>query len=177
MAGIEAFNQHNPTKARALAAEAGYKGEPIRLLTTTQYDYYYNMALVGTEEWKQAGFNIDMQVVDWGTLLSRRNNPALYEMSTVGAPFLAEPSLTFTAGSERPGWWSSEAKDRVVGAFNAETDPVKRAAMFDEVQRLIYSEVPYIKVGDYSVLRAQSRRLRGVTQGAWPYFWNASVEN
>lgn len=176
IAGIEAFNQNNPAKARELAAKAGYKGEPIRLLTTTQFDYYYNMALVATEAWTKAGFNIDMQVVDWGTLLARRNNPALYEMSTVGAPFLAEPSLTFTAGSERPGWWSSEAKDRIVGAFNAETDPVKRAAMFDEVQKLIYTEVPYIKVGDYNVLRAQARRLQGVKQSAWIYFWNAWVD-
>lgn len=174
--GIEAFNQNNPAKARELAAKAGYKGEPIRFLTTTQFDHFYKIALVATETWRKAGFNIDLQVVDWGTLLTRRNNPALYEMSTVGAPFLAEPSLTFTAGSERPGWWSSEAKDRVVGAFNAESDPAKRAAMFGEVQKLIYAEVPYIKVGDYNVLRAKSNRLQGVIPSSWSYFWNAWVD-
>ncbi len=176
MEGAEAYNQKNPAKARQLAAEAGYKGEPIRLLTTTQFDFYYNMALVATEQWKKAGFNIDMQVLDWATLLARRNNPALYEMSTVGAPFLAEPSLTFTAGSERPGFWSSEAKDRIVGAFNAEMDMAKRTAMWPEVQKLIYTEVPYIKVGDQGTLRATSSRLKGIQPGAWSYFWDAWVE-
>ena len=176
-AGTDAYNQNNPAKARQLAAQAGYKGQPIRLLTTTQFDYYYNMALVGTEAWTNAGFNIDMQVVDWGTLLSRRNNPSLYEMCTVGAPFLAEPSLTFTAGAERPGWWSSPAKDRIVGAFNAEMDAEKRRAMFDDVQRLIYTEVPYIKVGDYNVVRAQSKRLHGVAPGSWSFFWGAWVDS
>jgi len=152
-AGAEAYNQKNPARARQLAAEAGYKGEPVRLLTTQVFEHFYNMALVGTEQWKKAGFNIDMQVMDWGTLLARRNNPALYEMSTVGAPFLAEPSLTFTAGSERPGFWSSEAKDRIVGAFNAEMDMAKRTAMWPDVQRLIYTEVPFIKVGDQGAVR------------------------
>ena len=172
----EAYNQKNATRARQLAAEAGYKGEPIRLLTTTQFDYYYNMALVGAEQWKKAGFNIDLQVLDWATLLARRNNPALYEMSTVGAPFLAEPSLTFTAGAERPGFWSSEAKDRIVGAFNAEMDTAKRTALWADVQALIYTEVPYIKVGDQGTLRAKSARLKSVKPGAWSFFWDAWVE-
>ena len=172
----EAYNQKNPAKARQLAAEAGYKGEPIRLLTTQVFEYYYNMALVASEQWKKAGFNIDVQVMDWGTLLARRNNPALYEMSTVGAPFLAEPSLTFTAGSERPGFWSSDAKDRIVGAFNAEMDTARRTAMWADVQALIYTEVPYIKVGDQGTVRAVSTRLKGIKPGAWSYFWGAWVE-
>ena len=175
-AGAEAYNQKNPAKARQLAAEAGYKGEPIRLLTTQVFEHYYNMALVATEQWKKAGFNIDMQVMDWGTLLARRNNPALYELSTVGAPFLAEPSLIFTAGGERPGFWNSEAKGRIVGAFNAEMDADKRTAMWPEVQRLIYTEVPYIKVGDQGAVRAVSKQLKGVKPGAWAYFWEAWVE-
>jgi peptide/nickel transport system substrate-binding protein len=175
-AGAQAYNQKNPTRARQLAAEAGYKGEPIRLLTTQVFEHYYNMALVATEQWKKAGFNIDMQVMDWGTLLARRNNPALYELSTVGAPFLAEPSLIFTAGGERPGFWNSEEKDRIVGAFNAEMDADKRTAMWPEVQRLIYTEVPYIKVGDQGAVRAVSKQLKGLKPGAWAYFWEAWVE-
>ena len=172
----EAYNQKNPAKARQLADEAGYKGEPIRLLTTQVFEYYYNMALVASEQWKKAGFNIDVQVMDWGTLLARRNNPVLSEMSTLGAPFLPEPSLTFTAGSERPGFWPSDAKDRIVGAFNAEMDTAKRTAMWADVQALIHTEVPYSKVGDQGTVRAVSTRLKDIKPGAWSYFWSAWVE-
>ena len=37
----------------------GYKGEPVRILTSRQYDFHYNMALIMAEQLKRAGFKAD----------------------------------------------------------------------------------------------------------------------
>ena len=67
-------------QAAALVAAAKYDGTPIRILTSQQYDFHYRMALVMAEKLKAAGFKVDMQVVDWATLIQRRNDPALWDI-------------------------------------------------------------------------------------------------
>ena len=56
-----AYNERDPKKAKAMAEQAGYKGEPIRILTSRQYDFHYNMALIMAEQLKRAGFKAELQ--------------------------------------------------------------------------------------------------------------------
>ena len=74
-AGTEGYSQNNPTKAKALAKEAGYKGEPIRYMVTTSYSDHYAASVVLTKQLKDAGFNIDLQIYDWATLVSDARSP------------------------------------------------------------------------------------------------------
>ncbi len=170
------YNLNDPEKAKALAAKAGYKGEPIRLLTSTQYEFHYKMALVAVEQMQAAGLNVDMQVNDWATLVQRRNEPGLWEIYITHSPFLPEPTLTIAGSDSAPGWWSTEAKHKVLAAFNAESDPAKREKLWDDVQQLLFTEVPAIKIGDFNALSARSSRLKGFQPAAWPHFWNAWIE-
>jgi peptide/nickel transport system substrate-binding protein len=75
-----------------------------------------------------------------------------------------------------PGWWSTDAKHKAVEAFNAESDPAKRAKLYEDVQKVIYDEAPIYKVGDFNALAAQAPELKGVTPAPWPFFWNAWLE-
>ena len=66
-AGKETYNQKNPAAAKKLLAEAGYKGEPVVLLTNKDYPAMYNSALVMAEQMKAVGINAVLKVVDWPT--------------------------------------------------------------------------------------------------------------
>ena len=80
-AGTESFPQKgDPDKARQLAAAAGYKGEPIRFMVSSSYPLHYDTGQVFDRQLKAAGFNIDMQVYDWATLVNRRSDPKLWDM-------------------------------------------------------------------------------------------------
>ena len=68
------------------------------------------------------------------------------------------------------------ARKAAVDAFNTESDPQKRVALWADVQKAIYDETPSIKIGDFNALSAQSPKLDGVTPAPWPYFWNASSQ-
>lgn len=175
-AGTEgAYNVADPAAAAALLAEAGYDGSPLRILTSRQYEFHYKMAQVAAEYLKLAGFTVELDVVDWATLTQRRADPALWDIYITHSPFLPEPALIGMLSTSAPGNWDTPARAAAVDAFNAESDPAQRAVLWAEVQKVIYEEVPFIKIGNFNSLAVISKKLGGVTAAPWPYFWNASI--
>jgi peptide/nickel transport system substrate-binding protein len=173
-AGAEAYaGGGDPEAAQQLAEEAGYDGQPIRIMVSKQYDFHFKMAQVAAEYMRAAGFEVDLQVLDWATLLERRNDASLWEIFFTHGPILPEPTLYSFMNNNAPPWWSTPARDKAVAAFNAEPDPAKRAAMWGELQGLIYQEVPVIRVGNFNSLGVRSSTLEGLQPAVWPFFWNA----
>jgi peptide/nickel transport system substrate-binding protein len=175
-AGTKPYNQGDAEKAAASAKKAGYDGSPIRILTSRQYEFHYKMAQVAAEYLKAAGLKVDLQVVDWATLVQRRAEPAVWDIFITHSPFLPEPALIAPLPDTYPGWWASETKNKLLTALNTEMDQKKRVAIWADLQKLIYEEVPFYKVGDFNALTAKAPRLQGFTASPWPYFWNASLK-
>jgi len=152
-AGGESYNQRDADKARSMAEAAGYKGEPVRVLTSRQYDFHYKMALVMAEQLKRAGFKPDLQVVDWATLVQRRNDSSLWDIYVTHSGLLPEPMLSLPQlGDGAPGWRSTPAKQAALQEFNHITVPAKRGAGWAKVQQVVYDEVPYMNLGKFSSL-------------------------
>lgn len=176
-AGTERYNQRNAKLAKEAAEKAGYKGEPIRVLTSRQYDFHYNMALLMAEQLKRAGFKVELNVVDWATLVQRRNDPKLWDIYITHSGQFPEPMLSPPQlGDGAPGWWGSPAKQAALAAFNREADPAKRAALWGKVQEVVYTEVPYLNVGKFNSLSARSPALDNYQPATWPFFWNAKIK-
>ncbi len=176
-AGAEKYNQRNARLAKELAEKAGYKGEAIRVLTSRQYDFHYNMALLMAEQFKRAGLKAELVVVDWATLVQRRGEPKLWDLYITHSGQFPEPMLSPPQlGEGAPGWWSSPAKTAALEAFNREADPVKRGQLWAKVQQVVYEEVPYVNVGKFASLSARSPALQNYQPAAWPFFWNTSVK-
>jgi len=176
-AGTAAYNQRNAVQAKAAAEKAGYKGEAVRVLTSRQYDFHYNMALLMAEQLKRAGFKVDLNVVDWATLVQRRNDAKLWDIYITHSPQFPEPMLSPPQlGEGAPGWWSTPAKQAALAALNAETNAAKRATLWGKVQALVYDEVPYIVVGKFSSLSARAPGLDGYQPATWPFFWNVKLK-
>ncbi|MBK3745200.1 ABC transporter substrate-binding protein [Paraburkholderia aspalathi] len=175
-AGLDGYNQADPEGAAKLLKEAGYDGSPVRILTSRQYEFHYKMAQVFAEYLKQAGFTVDMQVVDWATLTQRRADPALFDVFLTHYPFLAEPALILNLADTAPGWWSTDTKNALLDQFNTENDPLRRAEIFSQIQELVSKEVPFYKVGDFNSVSALSPELKDYKLSPWPYFWNTWIE-
>jgi peptide/nickel transport system substrate-binding protein len=176
MAGAKLYDNNNQKGAKEMAAKAGYDGKPLRILASRQYGFHYNMALVLNEQLKKAGFKTDLQVVDWATLIQRRADPKLWELFISHSNIQPEPMLSppqFSSGA--PGWWETDAKKKVLGAFNSAVDPTERSKLWGPVQELVYEEVPFLRVGNFNSLSARSTRLEGVVPMNWPFFWNTSL--
>ena len=176
-AGIENYAQNDPEKAAGYLESAGYDGTPLRILTSHQYEFHFKMAEVAKINLEAAGFTVDMQVVDWATLGQRRNVPELWDIYITHSPFLPEPTLTsLYSPTSRLGWIDAD-KDAVLNDLASETDPARRVELFAELQRHVYEQAPFYKVGGFNALMGKSRSLDGVTRTPWPFFWNATISN
>jgi peptide/nickel transport system substrate-binding protein len=54
------WNERNKEKAKRLLQEAGYKGEPFRFMTSQEYKWMYDFALITKQQLEDVGFNIDL---------------------------------------------------------------------------------------------------------------------
>ncbi|MGB5808104.1 ABC transporter substrate-binding protein [Castellaniella sp.] len=175
-AGAALYNQKNPKLSKEQAGKAGYKDEPVRIMVSRQYEFHYNMALVMAEHLKRAGFKTDLMVVDWATLVQRRNDPKLWDIYVTHSGLFPEPMLSPPQlGEGAPGWWETDTKKAVLAAFNSEPDVAKRGPLWGPVQELVYQEVPFVEVGRFNGLSARSAKLQGYTPATWPFFWNTSL--
>ncbi len=84
---LSGFYPYDPTRARALLAEAGYgPGNPLRFTFTLAAPYPYERRLgeVIAGQLAQIGVQARLEVVEWATWLSRVFRGADYQMTIIG---------------------------------------------------------------------------------------------
>ena len=114
-----------------------------------------------------------VQVLDWATLVQRRNKPELWDLFSTGFGFTPDPALATALQCNWPGWWCNEDKERLVADLIRETDPRKRKAMVERIQAIFYEDVGRLKLGDYFTLDIVRKDVRGFRSGPFLFFWNA----
>jgi peptide/nickel transport system substrate-binding protein len=169
------YNQGNTDKAAALLKQAGYKGEPIRILTSTQYDYQYKTAQVIEANLTEAGFKIELVVTDWATILQRRQKPDQWEAFVTGHGVVPEPSSITIFNPSYPGWWDTPDKHALMDQFTTESDPARRVPIWRKLQAQYYVDVPTVKVGAGFTTFGASKKMTGYYPGIWPCFWNTRL--
>ena len=162
-AGEEFYNVNDPDLAKAKLQEAGYDGTPLRFLTTQEYSYMYGEAIVAQQQLEAVGITVDLQVVDWATVLERRAIPEEWDMFGTGHGFVPDPSQISYVGqmNQYPGWWSSESSLELAAELLAESDFDTRKGTFEQIQEAHYTEIPAIKIGDSSNVSFRSEAVGG----------------
>ena len=127
---------------------------------------------------KKAGFNIDFQIFDWATLVARRVQPKLWDIFQTAHGFVPDPILYTLMSDADPGWWTTDKKTRLTNEFTQAIDPKQRKAIWDQIQALIYEEVPICKTGDQFTYNIYSPKVQGIgaTQLIWPKLWGVSFK-
>ena len=177
-AGTEAYSQHDPEAAKALAKEAGYDGTPIRLLVSTNYQAHYDEATVFTQQLAQAGINVQMIVVDWATLLKMRGQSEQWDIFVTHHGFQPDPALFTFMNATYPGWWNTPEINALREELSVSVTPEARKAVWEKVQALFYEQVPAMKVGDAYAYDIASPKVKGFAKSAdyRPRFWGLSFE-
>jgi peptide/nickel transport system substrate-binding protein len=174
--GKDVYNRPDREKAKRLMREAGYKGEPIRWMATQFYDWMYKSALAAKQQLEDVGFTVDLQVLEWATVVQRRNDPKLYDVFTTGIGFQTDPAQLPFLGCEWPGWTCDGKLDALMARFTGETDFTRRSATWAEIQRWFWDEVPVAKLGDFFTLRIKQKSVVGYANRYRPFFWNVGLK-
>lgn len=173
-AGTENFSRNDIEGAKSMAKAAGYDGEPIKFMVSTNYPFHYDQAVVYTKQLAQAGFNIDLQVYDWATLIKKRAQPDQWDLFFTHHGFVPDPILISVMNDKYPGWWTTAEKADLTAKFTASSDPGERKKIWDDIQETIYQQVPTMKTGDIYNYNIASPELKGLADATliWPHFWN-----
>ncbi|MCL6640508.1 MAG: glutamine synthetase beta-grasp domain-containing protein [Candidatus Rokubacteria bacterium] len=176
----------DPERARQLLKESGYDGSPVVLMDPTDIALLHGATLVARELLARVGFNVDLQAMDWSTLVARRakKEPVkeggwnLFHTWAISADTMTPAVNSAIAGTcERAwfGWYCSEAMERLRSEFARTTDQARRKQLAEEIQRLAFDEVPYVPWGQWVLPSAHRKNVRGVLQFGAQLLWNIAV--
>jgi peptide/nickel transport system substrate-binding protein len=176
-AGIDAYNRNDPQAARQMLEAAGYDGQPVRILTSRQYDFLYKISLIAAQQAEAAGFTVDLQVVEWATLVERRQQPGQYDFFvTYNSMSPAPPLYQLWLFEYWPGWWKNAEKDQLLEEYNQAVDHESQVQVWQEIQETIWEEVPIIKIGDFYGYAIATPDVEGLQPIYTMPFWNVSIE-
>jgi peptide/nickel transport system substrate-binding protein len=165
-------------RARQLVKEAGYDGSPVIVLHATDSTVTHTFSLVAEEMMRSIGLKVDPQSMDWGTLTARRASKtgwSLFISSPTGADAL-DPigHLGLRANCEKAwfGWPCDEQIEALRTEFSLVSDMDQRRRIARAVQLRALEVVPYVPLGQFSLVRGVSTRVSGLLNAAVPVYWN-----
>jgi peptide/nickel transport system substrate-binding protein len=176
-AGEELYNIGDPDLAAEHLEEAGYDGEEVRVITTQEYMDMYNTAILLEQQLEDAGMNVNVQVFDWATLLETRGNMEAWDIAITGFSFRVDPTQLPFMRCEWGGMWCTDRKVELVDRLFSEVDLDVRLEVWEELQELIYEEVPMVKTGEGLGLLAYSPALQNLELTLLaPAYWNVWLD-
>jgi peptide/nickel transport system substrate-binding protein len=173
----------NTAKAKQILQEAGYDGTPIVLLHQTDLPNHNNLATVAKAQLERAGFKVDLQAMDWQTLVTRRakKDPpdksgwSAYFTSWGATDVLNPVSTAFLSGAcdkATFGWPCDGELEKLRDAFAAETDPSKQKAIAEQIQLHVIDFPTHVPLGQFTTPTAIRSNIVGLLHTPALALWN-----
>nr|MDQ3399221.1 ABC transporter substrate-binding protein [Deinococcota bacterium] len=153
--------EYNPETARRLLAEAGFEnGFELEIMPTTELEETVRMAQVIQSDLAQVGIRASIRTLEWAEWLEEQGagNYDSYVLSWNG---LIDPDDYFYA-QHRSGevfnftGYSNPEVDALLDRGRRTQDPEERRVIYEEINRTIVDEAPYIYL--YNPLNIQAYR-------------------
>jgi peptide/nickel transport system substrate-binding protein len=181
--GSEVQSKSSMKKAQELLKSSGYDGTPVVLMKPTDLASIGKLPDVAAQLLRQAGFKVDLQAMDWNTLVGRR---AKKDAPTAGgwnmfftawvAPDIWNPLTNPAVGAQGEkswfGWPSDPAMEKLRDDFARATDEAKKKALAEQIQARAFEIATHAPLGEYSNPLAARRNITGFVTGPGNLYWN-----
>jgi peptide/nickel transport system substrate-binding protein len=178
--GKAVYNQANPAKAKQLLAEAGYAGEEIVIITTSQIALVKAQAEVTAEQLKNAGMKVRVAVYDTPGYIARAQQPEGWNI------YIGEFGLAPSIGPYGlPNFWTGPknwqklpdpALDEAFIDLKSKTTLAERKAAADRFYARVTDQVFAIKLGDNGLLQAVRNEVKNFKPYRVPRAWGVWLE-
>ncbi len=138
--------------------------------------------VVAAQMLRDAGFTVDMQPMDWQTLVTRRASMEApskggwsmfftnWQVSEVASP-VNNVMLNGRGDQAWFGWPEDPEMENLKQEFIEATTPEEQKAATDKIQAHAIDEVSYIPLGEYNFPQARRAVLVDMPPTAVPVFW------
>ena len=173
----------NVAKAKQLLQEAGYDGSPVVLLHQTDTAGHNQLATVAKPQLEAAGFKVDLQSMDWQTLVSRRTKKDAPDkggwsafFTSWGSPDVMNPvsAAFFNASCDKAtfGWPCDADIEKLRDAYSKETDPAKQKEIAEQVTVRATEYPTFAPLGQFTSPTAIRTNIVGLLQVPELALWN-----
>jgi peptide/nickel transport system substrate-binding protein len=184
LAGSDLQMKSNMKKAQDLVKASGYDGTPIVVMKPTDLASIQKLPDVAAQLLRQAGFKVDLQAMDWQTLVGRRAKKdapdkggwhmflTAWQAFDVWSP-IANPTMD-TRGEKSTwfGWASDDKLAALRNEFMRATDDATKKKLADQMHARAFEVGTHVALGEYSQPMAARKSITGffVTNGN--LYWN-----
>ena len=159
--GTEAINSKDMDKAKELLKESGYDGTPIKVVTNQVYPQHYNGTLVLVQQLEDLGLEVDLEVVDWTTMLEYKKTKGTYDLYYMDYPAVTTPTSLRTISQTDEGWTTwPEFLDLLNGVTSAKSDDEAIAA-WENCQEYLFGRYSYVPLGYSYYCNATTADIEG----------------
>lgn len=182
--GSKPLLTQNLGKAKTLLKESGYDGHPIVLLDPTDVFVLHRVAEVTAQLLQQIGAKVDIQAMDFSTLVSRRAQ----KTSPQKGGWNLFPTWGASVGALNPisnvavaadckkawyGWPCDKQTEKLRNEYAYATTEQARKKIIVALQKRLYDEViPYINYGQFTIPSGHWNYVKGIIKSSVPVFWN-----
>jgi peptide/nickel transport system substrate-binding protein len=184
--GAETLVQGNGmTHAKKLLAESGYDGIPVVIMAPTDLVAGRTQPIVAAQLLREAGFKVDVQAMDWQTLVTRRTSQKPPKeggwnmfFTNIDLADIANPItyLQINAKGTKGGWygWPEDSNmEELRDAYARAQSLHEQKELATEIQARNYDQVISIPLGQYKIVSVWRKEISGLLDvPAPPIFWN-----
>jgi peptide/nickel transport system substrate-binding protein len=172
---------HDAEAARAAILKAGYQGEKVVVMTPSDYPRINALCLVAADLMQRCGLNVEVQSMDWGTVIQRRSSKAPTDkggwsvfVTTLTGADMSSPAgaLALRGNGENAwlGWPTAPELERLRNAWLAAPDLATQQKLAAEIQAQAFIDVPYLPLGQFFQPTVRRRELVDGVSGM-TVFW------
>jgi len=162
---LEPFN-YDPEKAKELLAEAGYPDGITVSFGCPDGRYLRDKviceAIVG--QFAEAGITAEIETSEWGSFFQSAVTGKQYDIYLLGWQAI-DPYNQFNwwfASEGSPNGYSNERVDELLAAAQASLDEEEVRAMTEEIQEILWEDLPWVSMYFQPKIYAKSKALQGL---------------
>ncbi|WP_419900347.1 ABC transporter substrate-binding protein [Roseomonas sp. USHLN139] len=170
-------------RLRQAVQEAGYQGETVVILSPSDLASVAPFGEVTAELLRRLGMKVDLQVMDWGSVVQRRSSrePAgkggwnIFH-TTWKSSSIANPALNTNIRGQGAagwfGWFDSPAIETLTRDWLEAASDEEQQRLFDAIQREAFEQAPVVPLGQFQQKTALRADLAGLLPGPAAFPWN-----
>ena len=167
--------KYDVAAAKAELAASGYKGEPVITMNVAG-SISETASRVLEQAMKQAGFNVQPQQMDWGTVLARRAKKEGWSMFPVysnGTDMLNPLTHFYVAATcgDFPGWSCDSRIPILLEQFTKADGLAAQKKLAAEIQKASYELTPAVMWGQFTRPAGYRTTLKNFIESSYPMFW------
>lgn len=177
--GKDKYNIADEDLAKELLEQANYDGEEIVIITDREYEEHYNASVVIQDQLERIGMNVDLQVYDWPTVLTKIYEEDQYDIYVMGLTPNPEPSAVRYFTRDYAGFTDSEELDEILRTFRGKPNLEAAYEDYEILQEWYWDFMPAVRIGDYDAIVSVRSNVKGYEEQNKqhrPIYWNVWVE-